>query len=72
MGELVYHYITAGWMDGSNRSGFEEALDVVEQELAAAPGGGPYFMGPELSLVGFHSLPWGVRLVTWTMPAVIS
>ena len=39
-------------MDGQNRSGFEEALDGVEQGLASAPGGGPYFMGAELSLAG--------------------
>ena len=24
---------------------------MVDRELAAAPGGGPYFMGPELTLV---------------------
>ena len=55
-------WLTAGWMDGQNRSGFEEALDVVEQELASAPDGGPYFMGAELSLVDITFTPFLERM----------
>ena len=55
-------WLTAGWMDGQNRSGFEEALDVVEAELAAAPGGGPYFNGPELTLVDITFTPFLERM----------
>lgn len=48
--------------EGQNRSGFEEALDVVELELSSAPDGGPYFMGPELSLVDITFTPFLERM----------
>ena len=53
-------WLTQGWMDGQNRSNFEEALDAVDAELAASPG--PYFMGEELTLVDVTYAPFLERM----------
>ena len=46
--------LTRGSGDAQNRAAFEEALDVVEAELAATASAGPYFAGAELTLSLIH------------------
>ena len=57
-------WLTSSWGDGSGRSGFSGVLDVVDKQLAAAPGGGPYFMGPDLSLVDITFTPFLERMAS--------
>ena len=54
-------WLTSGWMDGQMRSGFEEALDVVELELAF-DSTGPYFCGEELTLIDITFTPFLERM----------
>ena len=53
-------WLTSGWADGQNRSGFEEALDIVDAELRATPG--PYFLGSGFSLVDITYTPFLERM----------
>ena len=53
-------WLTSGWADGQNRSGFEEALDLVDAELRATPG--PYFLGESFSLVDITYTPFLERM----------
>lgn len=54
-------WLTSSWMDGQMRSGFEEALDAVEAELAFDRTG-PYFCGPELTLIDITFTPFLERM----------
>ena len=53
-------WLTSGWADGQNRSGFEEALDIVDAELRATPG--PYFLSSGFSLVDITYTPFLERM----------
>ena len=54
-------WLTSSWMDGANRSGFEEALDAVEAELSV-DASGPYFCGDELTLIDITFAPFLERM----------
>jgi glutathione S-transferase len=53
-------WLTSGWADGQNRSGFEDVLDVVDAELRATPGS--YFMGETFTLVDITFAPFLERM----------
>ena len=55
-------WLTRGSGDAQNRAAFEEALDVVEAELAATASAGPYFAGAELTLVDITFVPFLERM----------
>lgn len=53
-------WLTSSWSDGQGREGFVQGLDAVDGELAK--GGGPYFLGAELSLVDLTFAPFMERM----------
>ena len=53
-------WLTSGWADGANRVGFEEVLDLVNDELLQTTG--PYFMGETFTIVDITYTPFLERM----------
>ena len=56
-------WLVQPWGGDAARAAFYRTLGAVEGALAGAEGGGPYFMGPELSLADLVFAPFLERIV---------
>ena len=56
-----FRWLTSGFNNGAQRINFEATLDAVERELGE--GGGPYFLGDDVTLVDCMFAPFLERMV---------
>ena len=57
-----FRWLTSGFNNGAQRINFEATLDAVERELGE--GGGPYFLGDDVTLVDCMFAPFLERIAT--------